>query len=123
MFNCKTLVGAALLAAVLSVPARATVLYSTDFDSYSIGSVVGQDGWVDDTSPGQNQPDIMLDPTGAGHGQVLRLESVNADDSTWSGAYRGVGDLPQTGTPEFSVSWDQFRPSTGDNLWFAEDAS
>lgn len=123
MFNCKTLAGAAVLATVICVPARATVIYSTDFNSYTAGSVVGQDGWTDDTSPGQNQPDIMLDPTGAGHGNVLRLESANADDTTWSGCYRGVGDLPQTGTPVFSLSWDQFRRSTGDNLWFAEDIS
>ena len=65
----------------------------------------------------------LADPTGEGHGQVMRLESVNADDATWSGAYRPVADLPVTGTPVFSVFWDQFRRSTGDNLWFAEDIS
>lgn len=123
MLRFRTLAGAGLLAVALGMPARAALVYGTDFDSLNLDAIAGQDGWVDDTIPGVPQPDVIVDPTGGAHGQVLRLESNNADDSSWAGAFRPVDDLPQSGEPVFSITWDQFRPSLGDNLWFAEDPS
>ena len=97
--------------------------FSTNFESYSLGTLVGQDGWVDDsTGSGVVPLAVVADPTGGGHGQVLKLDNPALDDG-YSGAFRSIGDLVAEGVTSFSVSWDQWRPSLTDNLWFAEDIS
>lgn len=117
VFTAKALVAAAVLSCTLVATTHASDIYTTNFDTYNLGVVAGQDGWADTSNAGLPMPDIISDPTGGGHGKVLRLESNNANETTWSGCYRAVADLPTAGYPVFTVSWDQFRPSLGDNLW------
>jgi hypothetical protein len=113
---------AAILAAATAASAGS---FSTDFESYALGPIAGQDGWVlDNSGAGAVDPVIAADPTGGGHGKVLQIDPNDFNVAGgWSGAFRGVGDLIAEGVNTFSVSWDQWRTGLGDNLWFAEDIS
>ena len=69
--------------AAVSAAASAQVLYSTNFDSYATGSVIGQDGWQEDTLGGYGPAQIAADPTGSGMGQVLVIDPDSVNDGGW----------------------------------------
>jgi hypothetical protein len=96
--------------------------YATNFDSFALGPVDGQYGWVNDNyGYSAVDPLIVSDPTGDGHGRVLRIDPPSDElDYSWSGAFRGTGDLIAEGATKFELSWDQWRTGFGDILWIVE---
>ena len=110
---------------VLSIPALAsagTTLYdSQGFEGplYNLGLLTGQDLWVTDSTAGQPDPQVINDPTGAGMGQVVEIDAL-PDVGGWAGACRPAGpSLPGT----VVIEWDQYRASTFDNFWYADDVA
>lgn len=115
-----------LVAIGLTQIARADVFYSTGFETYTPGSVVGQDGWQDDTlvpggEPPYGEAQVIADPTGEGHGQVLAMDPPGVNAGGWLGAFRPLG-LPVTDGVVL-IAWDQYKADLGDNVWFADDIS
>jgi hypothetical protein len=122
MFNATRVVFAAAVAMVLATSATAGP-YSTDFESFTIGPVDGQDGWVNDNY-GYSAIDPMIanDPTGGGHGKVLQIDPPTDElDYSWSAAFRACGDLVDEGATKFELSWDQWRTGFADILWIVEN--
>lgn len=114
---------------VLASFASAATLFSADgFESYALGNLPGQDGWVDDTvdlDPGDgfnfDQPTVVNDPTGWGMGKVVMLDAPDGVASQgWTGAVRPAG--PST-TSVVTIEWDQYRDDFSDNLWTADTAA
>ena len=97
--------------------------YTTDFESFALGPVNGQDGWVNDNvGYSAIDPVVVNDPTGGGHGKVLRIDPPSDElDYSWSGAFRATGDLIAEGATKFELSWDQWRTGFGDILWIVEN--
>ncbi|MBI4579391.1 MAG: putative Ig domain-containing protein, partial [Planctomycetes bacterium] len=94
------------------------VAYNTDFESYTLGSITGQDGWADDISGGYSAVQIVDDPTGGGHGKVMLLDPPGTAGG-WQGAVRAVAGLDQL----VVIEWDQWRDDTSDNFWIADNAA
>lgn len=114
---------------VLASIASAGMLFSADgFESYALGNLPGQDGWVNDTVDNDPQdgfnfdpPTVINDPTGWGMGKVVMLDAPNGVASQgWTGAARPAGP---SSTPIVTIEWDQYRDDFGDNLWTADDVS
>jgi hypothetical protein len=111
------------IAVVTGLPLSAVAgMYTTDFESFTLGPVNGQYGWVNDNlGYSAIDPLIVSDPTGGGHGKVLRIDPPSDElDYSWSGAFRGTGDLVAEGATQFELSWDQWRTGFGDILWIVE---
>jgi len=112
------------VAVVMALPVYAVAgSYTTNFESFTLGPVNGQDGWVNDNvGYSAIDPVIVDDPTGGGHGKVLRIDPPSDElDYSWSGAFRGTGDLVAEGATKFELSWDQWRTGFGDILWIVEN--
>ena len=103
---------------------------SAGFESFNYGDLPGQQGFQDmttDNDPADpyvvGPPQIVDDPSGSGMGKVIIMDPPhhpNPDLSTgWSGFYKAL-DAPVTGG-YFSISWDQYRPDGGDNVWISDD--
>jgi hypothetical protein len=122
MSKTLCIVFAAAVAMTLSMCAVAGP-YATDFESFTLGLVDGQDGWVNDnTGYSFIDPTIVSDPTGAGHGKVLQIDPPTDElDYAWSGAFRACGDLIAEGAGTFELSWDQWRTGFADILWILEN--
>ncbi len=103
---------------VLTPPA--TVVYdSGGFEALTLGSIVGQDSWAEDTSGGYPQAEIISDPTGGGHGKVLVLDPPGTAGG-WQGVVRAA---PITPGAAVTMEWDQWRADNSDNFWVADNAA
>jgi hypothetical protein len=113
---------AAAVATVMVTSASAEP-YSTNFESFVLGPVNGQYGWVNDNvGDSAVAPVIVNDPTGGGHGKVLRIDPPTDElDYAWSGAFRACGNLVAEGATKFELSWDQWRTGFADTLWIVEN--
>lgn len=120
---------AALLAEYRCDEAIVTVAFDTDgFEAptYNLGWLPGQQGWVSETNdPDPNDayiyedPNVINDPTGAGMGQVVKIDPADGDPlGGWSGASRLL-DSPVSGAV-VTMEWDQYRADLGDNFWVAD---
>lgn len=114
---------------VLASFASAGVLFSASgFESYALGNLPGQDGWINDTVDLDpldgftfDQPTVVSDPTGFGMGKVIKLDAPDGVASQgWTGAARPSGP---SALPIVTIEWDQYRDDFGDNLWTADDVS
>ena len=111
-----------IIATVLAVPGLASgaaILFdSQGFESplYNLGTLPGQDLWVSDVyPPGFPNPGVIDDPTGAGMGQVVKIDCPGVESGNHSGAYRPAGpSVPGI----VVIEWDQYRVDTGDNFWY-----
>ena len=112
-----------VFAAMALVTSAAAAPYSTNFESFTLGPVHGQDGWVNDNvGDSAIAPVIVNDPTGGGHGKVLRIDPpIDELDYAWSGAFRACGNLVAEGATKLELSWDQWRTDFIDNLWIVEN--
>lgn len=110
-------------AAVLALAASASmaqVLYdSGGFESFGLGNMPGQNGWIEDTSGGYDPVQIVLDPTGSGMGNVASFDPPGVAGG-WQGVEIDFG--PGAGMPVI-VEWDQWRADLNDNFWMADDSS
>lgn len=115
---------AAAVVVALAVPARADVLLDTGgFEGYSIGSIVGQNGWVQgggilDPSWAKEAATIEVGPGGT---KVMGFRSIAKVETTADIA------LPeQLGTNRyFKVSFDYYREGTGqfNNMYWWPDGA
>lgn len=119
MRSAATVVALAALTAATAL--GGSVLYdSGGFEGYALGSLPGQDGWVEDTTdPSYGTVDVIADPTGAGMGQVIVLDPPGTAGG-WLGAFRAFG--PST-APIVIIEWDQWRADTNDNFWYADSVA
>jgi hypothetical protein len=97
-----------------------TLVYSTNFNSYTDGPVAGQDGWVhDNAAPSGDDitnPVVVLDdPTGSGQGKVISLNAAGVNGG-WVGAFRDIADTTQSTA---RIRFKQWRAQTSENVWFA----
>jgi hypothetical protein len=108
-----------ILLADWDCPGTATPVYDTfGFEAYNLGDLPGQDGWEDDTSdPNYGMVQVVDDPTDSNMGKVIMLDPPGTAGG-WLGALRAL-DLPTTARYVL-IEWDQWRPDTGDNLWYAD---
>lgn len=100
---------------------------SGGFESYSTGIITGQNGWTSTTFANGGDPNvyvdgtIVADPTGGGHGKVLKLDAPNGDMNGW------VGEMILLSTPieagKAIIEWDQYRDDLSDNIWYSDDGS
>jgi hypothetical protein len=97
--------------------------YSTNFESFNLGLVDGQYGWINDNvGDSAIPPEIVNDPTSGGHGKVLRIDPPTDElDYAWSGAFRACDNLVAEGATKFELSWDQWRTGFADILWIVEN--
>jgi len=100
-------------------PSELTPVYDTfGFEAYDLGDLPGQDGWEDDTTdPNYGMVQVVDDPTDSGMGQVIMLDPPGTAGG-WLGAARAL-DSPTTAR-YVMIEWDQWRPDTGDNFWYAD---
>jgi MYXO-CTERM domain-containing protein len=90
------------------------------FEGYALGNLPGQDGWVDDTTdPAYGQVQVLVDPTGAGMGNVIELDPPGTAGG-WLGAARPFGP---SALPIVTIEWDQYRTGVTDNLWVADSVA
>ncbi len=108
---------AAAVLALVAGAASAQVYDSGGFEGFVHGDLPGQDGWFEDTAGGYSPVQIMLDPTGAGMGNVAYFDPPGTAGG-WQGIEIDFG--PLTGNPVV-VQWDQWRADLNDNLWMADD--
>lgn len=105
---------------------------SMGFESFTLGDLPGQQGFIDMTSDDDPSdpyvvlpPQIIDDPTGSGMGKVIKMDPDHdpgdGEFSGWSGFYKAL-DAPAT-SGYFSIAWDQYRTDGGDNVWIADDSS
>jgi hypothetical protein len=98
--------------------AEQTAYDTAGFEGFDLGDLNGQDGWEAIYGAGLHQ--IINDPTGGGHGQVLELDAAATDDLI---AVQWLLDTPVTKNEVSLViyEWDQYRPDLGDNIWVCDD--
>ena len=108
---------AELLANYGCKPHPSIPFWSTNFDSYNLGDLPGQDLWEDDTSGDYGFVQVVDDPTGAGMGKVIMLDPPGIAGG-WLGAGRAV-DPPPSGQ-YIVLEWDQYRNDLTDNFWYAD---
>lgn len=111
------------LLAFTVVPASAGNSLSVDFDTFTLGSVAGQNGWQDDSSPGQPVPTIYEDAftDATGHGKVLKVDPTGLSTNNYSGAYLPFGfDLYATNQHQIQLEFDQFRGTLNQTAFVLE---
>lgn len=101
-------------------PTLDTLYDSGGFEALSTGSVVGQDGWIEDTSePGMDdygEVQVVDDPTGSSMGKVLAFDAPGTAGG-WLGTERAIGP---TTKGLVTIEWDQWRADTNDNFWMSD---
>lgn len=112
-------VAAAAVVLALSAGAAFAQYDSLGFEGFSLGDMPGQDGWIVDTSGDYGPVQIVLDPTGAGMGNVALFDPPGTAGG-WQGVEIDVGPLSGN---TVTVEWDQWRADLNDNVWMADDAS
>ena len=97
-------------------------VYSEDFEGFTPGDVSNDPDWTnisgvsDPNYPDPGPPQVLDDPTGEGHGNVLMFDAIGDDFQTNSGA---TVDLPEVGGYEEGfvvVRWKQWRQDATDNV-------
>ena len=68
-----------------------TLVWSDNFDSYPEGELPSGSGWVGLYDYEQSAPVIVEDPTGEGHGKVLKLDPIAPPDPNDPSNYWGQG--------------------------------
>lgn len=102
--------------ALVAGSASAQIYDSGGFEGFTLGDLPGQGGWFDDTVGGYSPAQVMLDPTGAGMGNVVMLDPPGTAGG-WQGIAINLGLL--TGNAVI-VQWDQYRTDLNDNVWMAD---
>lgn len=86
---------------------------ASGFESFNLGDLTGQGGW--DTYGAYGAVQVVDDPTGGGHGKVLKIDPPGT-----AGNVMGT-DLVLNGLDKMIVlEWDQWRADTSDNFWVAD---
>jgi hypothetical protein len=107
-----------------------TVLDTAGFEGYALGNMAGQanpggtgsldaNNWQDDNSGtgGEGTPvQIVADPTGGGHGNVVEIQPNGSCGGTKG--IKGLLATPATTDNTITVSWDQYRGNLTDNVWY-----
>jgi hypothetical protein len=97
--------------------------FSTDFDTYALGPVAGQNGWQDDSSSGQPAAEIYQDAftIASGHNKVLKVDPSGLSTNNYAGAYLPFGqDLYASGLHQFTLEFDQFRGTLNQTAFILE---
>lgn len=110
---------AATVVALVAGSASAQIYDSGGFEGFLLGDLPGQGGWFEDTAGGYSPAQVMLDPTGAGMGNVVMLDPPGTAGG-WQGIEIDFGPLSGN---LVTVQWDQYRTDLNDNVWMADDAS
>jgi hypothetical protein len=96
-----------------------TVVYADDFNTgWVLGAAVGQKPeWIDGGTAGPAIPEIADDPTGAGKGQVLKLDAIQPGTFPAIVLNFPVEVGPVNGYTKAKIRWQQYRADLNDELW------
>jgi len=109
MGTCRAVAGAVIILA-LSCSASASVIYdSNGFESFSLGALNGQSGWVAAGVPSSFEP-LVIEPNPGNKAAILFSSDASA---TGSSMFLGFGQNLVAEYTTVTVSFDIFRTSGG----------
>jgi hypothetical protein len=96
--------------------ANLTLVFEDDFESYTLGSVIGQGGWADASEAGAGEgPSLVVDdPTGATNKVVEISPELGAE--SWEGVKQS---LTLTDTNVYRIEYRQYVSNVSQNIYMA----